>query len=396
MEGCASRSQRIATFCREVARSRGMGDDPTLALIGSALENVGPTAVRMLDRLSSELGFGPLRDDGQCESQNRHLPQELAEEQVGVQNGKDFHDILEAACHFDELLEFNQFEGSCLAETLKKVREEPLDFPFAAIVLAELKGCTRESVTALTDSLPVFPKIASEAIGLLKSDNTTVGLISDLVSSDPVLAGQLVRAANRVGLVTTSLSVRSVDAAVRRLGTTASVQVVLTESLKPVMAVQGHSKMWAHAVEAAAVSRFLAQSSNIIDPNEAYLVGLLHDCGALLLRMGPQPALALRNRLALGGCPVLIAELLSFGLDHASASGEVLAFWNFSPDQVEAVTWHHEPEHTRSRLSSLLYVVEHWVGAEEDLPSNIRLKAALENLGLSSANAACLRTAPPC
>ena len=50
---------------------------------------------------------------------------------------------------------------------------------------------------------------------------------------------------------------------------------------------------------------------------------------------------------------------------------------------VSAIRQHHRPERADSPLAHLLYVAEYLSGAEEDLPSGIRLESSLRGIGLT-------------
>jgi hypothetical protein len=53
---------------------------------------------------------------------------------------------------------------------------------------------------------------------------------------------------------------------------------------------------------------------------------------------------------------------------------------------VRAIRQHHRPETATSPLAYLLYLAEHLAGAQEDLPSSLRLELALDGLGLAAAD----------
>ena len=50
--------------------------------------------------------------------------------------------------------------------------------------------------------------------------------------------------------------------------------------------------------------------------------------------------------------------------------------------RVSAIRHHHRPERAENSLAHLLYVAEYLTGAEEDLPSALRLESSLSGIGL--------------
>ena len=49
---------------------------------------------------------------------------------------------------------------------------------------------------------------------------------------------------------------------------------------------------------------------------------------------------------------------------------------------VSAIRHHHRPERAENPLAYLLYVAEYVTGAEEDLPSAMRLESSLKGIGI--------------
>ena len=109
----------------------------------------------------------------------------------------------------------------------------------------------------------------------------------------------------------------------------------------------------------------------------------MHDVGRLAISLLPHDINGTCEYLTAKGCEATIAELVLLGFDHAEAGAEVLKIWNFAPDMVDAVRYHHTPDQAKSGLAAVLYLSEFWSAADEDLPSNSVLQAALKQVGLS-------------
>ena len=176
---------------------------------------------------------------------------------------------------------------------------------------------------------------------------------------------------------------RNVGQAMLCLGTDLARAILLAQALKPVVAVPGQPALWRHAIESARAAEALAFKVGTIDPADAYTLGLLHDVGRLLLRMVPAEVQERRDRLERSGCARAVAEVVTSGLSHAEAGALVLKAWGLPQDYLTAVEYHHEPERSDSQLAALLYLVEYWTGAEEDLASTVRLEAALARVRIS-------------
>ena len=138
-----------------------------------------------------------------------------------------------------------------------------------------------------------------------------------------------------------------------------------------------------HSLEAAELAHYLAGQTSAIDRDEAFLCGLLHDVGKLLMdRLNLFDSARMRGLLE-HGCPPVYAENLLLGCDHGKAGGDVAAYWKLPAKHVEAIRHHHQPERIDSPMAHLLYLVEWRLGHLEDIPSAHRLALSMHKLGVT-------------
>jgi HD-like signal output (HDOD) protein len=190
------------------------------------------------------------------------------------------------------------------------------------------------------------------------------------------------RAANSAAYARTRPA-REVKDAVMYIGTKLATQVVLTAAVKPLLSLRRGDTLWCHSVESAVVAELLAQRTRDVDPHEAYVLGLFHDIGKLLLNIAPARAQECKNRMTSKGVPEQVAEILTYGADHAMAGELVARNWRLPEDYTEGIRHHHQPDHSDSQLAALLYLVEFCTDSEEDIPSDVRLRSALDRVGLT-------------
>jgi HD-like signal output (HDOD) protein len=157
---------------------------------------------------------------------------------------------------------------------------------------------------------------------------------------------------------------------------------MLAAAMRPAFAPVGLSAIWSHSLSAAPLCSALADCSGLMTPDEALLLGLLHDLGALALQFLPGETLATYHRLIEGGCPTAYVERLLLGADHGEIGARYLAAWDFPPAFVEAVRYHHQPERSASPLASMVFLAEFWSGLDEDIASFGRVEACLERAGV--------------
>jgi HD-like signal output (HDOD) protein len=95
----------------------------------------------------------------------------------------------------------------------------------------------------------------------------------------------------------------------------------------------------------AVTSRYLSEKLKIADPEEAYIGGLMHDIGKIVLndyvRFGYSIILRLVEE---DGIPFSEAERQVLGFDHAQVGGLVMEQWNLPDAYSYVTTYHHAPE----------------------------------------------------
>lgn len=134
--------------------------------------------------------------------------------------------------------------------------------------------------------LPSLPDLALRIRKAIDDDISDARAIARLVESDPAMAAKLLKAANSA-LYGGAASIEATYAAVVRLGMKVTRQLVLTFALKEVFSGedplirQRMQELWKHSADIAALCFVLARRVKGIDPEEALLVGLVHDVGTI-------------------------------------------------------------------------------------------------------------------
>jgi putative nucleotidyltransferase with HDIG domain len=380
--------QRVAALAGEIAALLGLSAESRLVLEQAALvhhaalEAFTPPA---LDRLVRDVGGAAWRVVGSSESFGllgqaselvramHHRGNASANQQKALLTG-----ILEAANLFDERLQFSPYED-VTAEQIRRdlvylARESY--WPQAVATAFERLWMIRDSdLRDVAQGLPVFPAVVFKALALTADSNVNLGQLEKLLASDQVLAGQLIRAANS-SLHGARQPVATIRHAASYLGLELSRKIIAAAAMKPLVASTELRTLWRHSLETAEKMEWLAVQSGVVPPMEAYLTGLVHDVGRLVMFRSRSDASRCYARLLERGCPPVVAEQALAGRDHGEIGATVLTLWKFPSHIREAVRHHHRPEKSEAALPSLLYSAES--SSNEDVPSGIRLDYAAE------------------
>lgn len=240
-------------------------------------------------------------------------------------------------------------------------------------------------------------------IASLAHDEISFAKVAELIEKDTVLAGAIMRLVNSP-LYGMRASVSSVRHAVSLLGVNKLRNAVLSVSgaqmwralrTPPEWSMAGFNR---HAVSVAILSDLLAQELPVNDCSGAFVAGLFHAMGLLLIAVG-LPTEYRRILMLCGQEPgrALEHELAVLGTTHAELSAEALVAWNLPRPIREAVRYHIQPElepaagvARRVTLSRILHSADAYVRAKgagfsilED--NTIGPAASLESLGLGDA-----------
>jgi putative nucleotidyltransferase with HDIG domain len=97
-----------------------------------------------------------------------------------------------------------------------------------------------------------------------------------------------------------------------------------------------------HSAAVATLADMLAQNLPAEYPEGAFVAGLLHDLGRMLMAMGlPREFVALNNESARRKLPMIDCERELLGFTHAELSGTALRTWKLPEPIAAAVEQHH-------------------------------------------------------
>jgi HD-like signal output (HDOD) protein len=188
-------------------------------------------------------------------------------------------------------------------------------------------------------AIPMLPDYAVRVMQVTNDPDVTVPRLAALVSKDPVLAMRVLSLANSAmyGALT---PLRSVQDAVVRLGVVTVRNIVMATSLQAMVATRDvygtdAAGFVEHAVGTAYLARLVAGARRA-DEEEAFLSGLVHDIGKLVIL---KTAHAHKRR---GGSVIHSEEVATAVAHHHAACGAIaLHFWNVPDEVLDAVRHHH-------------------------------------------------------
>jgi putative nucleotidyltransferase with HDIG domain len=204
-----------------------------------------------------------------------------------------------------------------------------------------------EQIAARAGDLPALPHVAVRILHALAREDITAAALEKEISHDQALAARVLRLSNSAWYAQRG-AVATLGRAILVLGFNAVRSIVLAACAESIYR-GGRSSfkdklLWEHSLATGLIARFAAERVRYGSPEEAFVGGLIHDIGKVVLdRNHPDTYLAVLQRVYNTGDAFVDVEREAFGFDHAEVGALVVAKWSFSPQLQEAVRWHHDP-----------------------------------------------------
>ncbi|HSM75287.1 MAG TPA: HDOD domain-containing protein [Desulfobacterales bacterium] len=196
-------------------------------------------------------------------------------------------------------------------------------------------------------SLPSLPQVLLKLIELCNREEATPGELAAVIRSDPAISVkvmQLVSSAH-MGLLNKP---GSLEQAVVYLGAGTVKNIALCAAVVQVFRrVKGGpgfnlARFWWHSLMCAATARRLAGCGAAVPPEEAFLAGLLHDIGKLLLWVHFRSDYGALLQAADSGGQGLLAAEARLGATHCAVGAWAIRQWGLDSLMADAVYYHHE------------------------------------------------------
>ena len=207
--------------------------------------------------------------------------------------------------------------------------------------------------------------LPAAALRIINVANDELSGAKDLIAAvetDPSLAVRVLRTVN-----STFYSIRNrvgdLKTAVSLLGMKEVRNLALTVHVSRMFAASGDYRtyrregLWRHLVAVASTSRLIAEVSDAVPRDEAYVAGLLHDVGLILL----DQHLRRQFKNILDGLErypsTIAAERSVLPFDHTELGQAVTRRWKLAESISAAAGFHHEPARYEGPHRKIVHLV---------------------------------------
>ncbi len=196
--------------------------------------------------------------------------------------------------------------------------------------------------------LPTLPPVAVQLLDLVNDEDSGLNEVARLIELDPALCSKILRIANSLHFGM-SRQITTVELATRVLGLdlvrSVALSLIAFDFFKPQTGQAiDLTSLWSHSVSCAIASELLARRFGHPKPKEAFIAGLLHDLGKLvLLYWNREEYETVINEARAEGRLLLEVEEDRLGMGHTQAAKLLMGYWKFPSLVVDAAWLHHQP-----------------------------------------------------
>lgn len=201
-----------------------------------------------------------------------------------------------------------------------------------------------EKMVLEVGDIPPIPVVATKVLGLLNDPDTTAETLARTIEADPAVAARIIKISNSP-FYGAYRQIQTLPLAIVTLGLNTLRSLVVTAAVGEVYKPFGlmEKMLWEHSMGAAVAARLIAACVPQVNKEEAYLVGLFHDLGKVIMHAkDPAKFQSLVQLCYNDDLPFAEVESTLYPYTHAEVGGYVLRQWNFPESLVVAVERHHD------------------------------------------------------
>ncbi|ACM18903.1 metal-dependent phosphohydrolase [Geotalea daltonii FRC-32] len=201
-----------------------------------------------------------------------------------------------------------------------------------------------ETAIMTAGDLPTIPVVATKVMQLMESETTTAEELARVVASDPAVAARVIKISNS-SFYGCQRQIQTLSTAIVILGFNTLKSLVVAASVKQVYKPFGLTEkmLWEHSFAAGLAARIIASSTRAANEEEAFLGGLFHDIGKIIMNsLDKDKFQQVMQRCYNEGLTFEDAEASIFPFCHDEVGAYVVKKWNFPLAMTNAILQHHK------------------------------------------------------
>lgn len=200
---------------------------------------------------------------------------------------------------------------------------------------------TIELVNSVKD-IQAMPSVIVRVLNVMKKPTVSMKELGDIVVYDQSLTIKILALVNSA-YYGFSQQISSISIALSLLGMVKVKNIIVAVAMKPMMSNAGDKELWKHSIRVAAGCEYLAKLTKIMDADEAFIAGFIHDIGKMVLHMSNPKMYNKVVEITNEGQDILEVEKKYFDSDHVRTGSLLAKRWQLPILLANIVSYHHNP-----------------------------------------------------
>jgi HD-like signal output (HDOD) protein/CheY-like chemotaxis protein len=222
-----------------------------------------------------------------------------------------------------------------------------------------------EAMSRHVATMFAFPFTIAKVLQITNDEKTGASHLARAISSDPAITAHLLKIANSVFFASSNRRISSIKEAIIRIGFEETKKITMGMSVMNLFSDSNknigfdRTDFWYHSLAVGLIAERLAKMMGDINTEEAFLAGLLHDLGILLLdEFFPSIFSDVLEMTTKNAGRFFDFEKKHLTITHLDLIGDLFPRWKIPPQITDAIVGHyvaagfdHPPESLNEKLS---------------------------------------------
>ncbi|GAB6906974.1 CheD: predicted chemoreceptor glutamine deaminase [Desulfosarcina cetonica] len=208
----------------------------------------------------------------------------------------------------------------------------------------------RADIQHSIEAIQPIPQVALKVLRIMQQESYDIHQVAEEIKKDQVICARTIQLSNSA-MFSKHQEVTSLDHALVYLGKSLFLKLVISAAVQRYYGQSGigyslcKGGLYHHAIGTAVVAERIAVAAGAADPGAAYIAGLLHDIGKVVLDQHVSDAYPLlyrefQNRQT----EIITVENQILGIDHTRVGALLADRWSLPRPLQNVIRFHHQPE----------------------------------------------------
>jgi HD-like signal output (HDOD) protein len=213
------------------------------------------------------------------------------------------------------------------------------------------------------DEISTLPHVAMRVLEVAQDPDASVSQLKGVLEQDVSLTARVLRCVNS-SLFGLRVKVTNLQTAVAYLGFNQVRNLAVTASVAEIfrggepIGTYHREELWKHLVSVGICARMIAMRQRLQIFEDAFLAGLLHDIGIVLLDQHAHTGFCEVIAALKPNVPLVEVEKSILGFDHTEAGERIATSWKFPEAARDAIRYHHRAGDYRGEHGAIVRCVE--------------------------------------